>query len=160
MKPTELPKSGYSITKVYATEQVLRPRQAEDADNIGRASFGWDWRRVPSGEFEVLIDLAVYPTENRPQYVSVSTVGRFRQVGPAPSVPLEDFVTRQAVAILLPYARQFLSNLTANSEAGCYYLPTINVEKLMAGIDTSGATGEQDATSDHSFDGAVEEEPG
>jgi len=144
----DLPESGYSILKVYAGEQVIRPRVPDDdKGEKGTASFGWDWRRLPvEREFEVVLSLVIHPNQQRPEYVRVSTVGRFEIVGDTPSVSFDDFVAQQAVAILLPYARQFISGLTANSVFGCFYLPTINVAKLMAGVDRSKATGAADGS--------------
>ena len=143
----DLPESGYAVKQVYAGEQLVRPQNPNEAgQDAGNASFGWDWRRVPGAEreFEVIVSLTIHPNELRPELAKVATVGRFEIVGEKPAVSFEDFVAIQAVAILLPYPRQFISNLTANSPLGCFYLPTINVLKLMEGVDRSKATGVQD----------------
>ncbi len=140
----ELPESGYAVKQVYAGEQVVQPRDPSSDKDSGNATFGWDWRYVPDSaqkEFEVILSLSIHPNVARPEFVRVSAVGRFEVVGKSPAVSLDDFVGAQAVAILLPYARQFISNLTANSPLGCFYLPTINVAKLMEPVDRAKATG-------------------
>jgi preprotein translocase subunit SecB len=136
-----LPLSGYAIGKVYATAQELRHQPATLGASQDVINFGWDWRQVDDRTFEVRIVVSVGPTERRDSFFSTDVVGRFRRVTEAPAVSQEDFVRLQAVALLLPYARQFLSNLTANSVHGTYYLPTVNVTALMQDFDVSKATG-------------------
>jgi hypothetical protein len=53
---------------------------------------------------------------------------------------MERFAALHAVAILLPYARQYLTNLTVNTLAGAYYLPAVNTVELMKGFDPSKTT--------------------
>lgn len=141
----KLPLSGYAILKVYSTKMVLEPKDpAEDVADHDALQFGWDWRWLNDGAFEVRITVGIEPSTARHQFAMVSVVGRFRQMGdPVVGALIDQFVRLQAVAILLPYARQFLSSLTANSLHGVYYLPTINVEALMNGYDQGNTTAAQ-----------------
>jgi len=133
-----LPLSGYAIVKVYSTTAELKPKPPANPEVTEPVvNFGWDWRRggTDKSVFEVRITLAMEPAKERPYYAAVDAVGRFRQIGDSSELPMEKFVALQAVAILLPYARQHLTNLTVNTFPGAYYLPSLNVVELMKGFD-------------------------
>ncbi len=139
---SQLPLSGYVIRKVYQTVAEMGPRlpsetSSEDEEQIG---FSWDWRVRGRHSFEVRLELNIDARKGRPYYAKVDAVGQFGMTG-APDVKFEDFVCLQAVAVLLPYARQYLTNLTVNSLQGPYFLPSLNVVKLMADFDYSKTTG-------------------
>jgi len=136
-----LPLSGYTIAKIYATTQELRHKDAAPGASQDVISFLWDWRPVDDSTFEVRIVVSVEPSEARDTFISTDVVGRFRRMTDAPRVSQQDFVSLQAVALLLPYARQYLSNLTVNSVHGAYYLPAVNVTALMQDFDVTKATG-------------------
>lgn len=139
----EVPLSGYTIEKIYTYHQLLRHKEPGDEGTHGQIDVGWDWRLLPYEEltFEVRLSLTVEPTPDRDDQLAVGIVGRFRKVTDEPSVPLLDFVRIQAPAILLPYARQALSELSVNSYYGTYYLPPINVVLLMEDFDPLNTTG-------------------
>jgi preprotein translocase subunit SecB len=82
-------------------------------------------------------------------------IGLFRKVAEVPKVSLTEFVTLQAVAILLPYLRQFLTSLTINALAGPYYLPTLNVADLMKDFDPAKATGAKQLADEGKVDSQV-----
>jgi preprotein translocase subunit SecB len=147
----QLPLSGYAVLKVYTTHNELRAKDpTEDAADHDGMRFGWDWRWAEERIFEVRITVAVEPSATRRQYVATNVIGRFRQLSDTPTPQIEEFVSLQAVAILLPYARQFLSNLTSNSIDGAFYLPTINVAALMHDFDTTKATATRQGSVDSS----------
>jgi preprotein translocase subunit SecB len=133
--------SGYAIDKVYSTSQQFRDAapSAETADH-GGMRFGWDWRWLKDHTFEVKITVEIELSPARPEFVSTDVVGRFRQLKESPGLSVEDFAKLQAVAILLPYARQYLSMLTLNSQHGAYYLPSLNVTVLMEGFSPDKTT--------------------
>jgi hypothetical protein len=138
-----VPLSGYAILGVHAISQeisVVRPPEGED--DGGDFSFAWDWKFVNSKEvFDVLIRVGLTPTKARPYSAAVGLVGRFQQMEKNPSVAIDDFVTMQAVAILLPYARNYLATLSQSTRYGAFHLPTLNVAVLMADMAPSEATG-------------------
>jgi preprotein translocase subunit SecB len=138
-KPGSLPLSGYSIVSVYLTTAELRPKEPADTNATEPpVTFGWDWRRTTDKSvFEVRLTLALEPVKERPYATAVDAVGRFRQIGDSPSPRVEDFASLQAVAILLPYAREHLTSLTAKTKAGPYYLPSVNVYELMKDFDVA-----------------------
>src|SRR5687768_5400922 len=111
MKAQEPPLSGYTIERILSTNQELSARAAEvnEAEH-GALRFGWDWEIIDEKVFEVKISVAVEPSLDRPEFMATNVIGRFRQVSGEPSISREEFAGLQAVAILLPYARQFLSS--------------------------------------------------
>jgi len=134
------PLSGYALLDVYTYEQSLKPYDGNKKPPIEtEVSFGWDWRYVTTDIFEVKLLVSITPTVDKPLSASSTLVGTFRVSG-TPRIPLESFVTLQAVAILLPYARQYLANLTVNTLGGAFHLPSINVEELMTRFDLTKAT--------------------
>jgi preprotein translocase subunit SecB len=142
------PFSGYAITRVYSTHLEMHAQEpSEDATRHDAVGFGWDWRWIEERRaFEVRISLVVEPSAHRHQYAAANTIGQFRLVDEAPAIPIEEFARLQAVAILLPYARQFLTELTGNSLHGPYYLPSLNVHQLMEGFDPAKATAANQVT--------------
>lgn len=147
--------SGYAIERVYTTHQELRQKaRTEIAAEGGAMTFGWDWRWLKRPVFEVRILVGIEATVERPEAITTNVVGRFSQVGDGPSIAIEKFVRLQAVAILLPYARQFLSSLSANSQHGAYYLPTLNVNVLMKDVDTSKSTAAKQEAAERSRRGS------
>src|SRR5438552_3649708 len=108
----DVPLSGYTISSIHTIRQRVEPREVAEGSEKGIANFGWDWRLIAEDLFEVLVTVTIEPDNDRPYETSVELVGRFRRLSPTPSVQLEDFAQLQAVAILLPYVRQFLATLT------------------------------------------------
>lgn len=148
-QPTALPLSGYSIVRVVMTTAELKIREPEGENEQGKTdvNFGWDWRRAEKSLFDVRLTLSIDPSPGRPYYAAVDAIGRFRQVGDTPSLSVEDFASLQAVAILLPYVRQHLTALTANTPSGPYYLPSVNVVELMKDMNGRKATGAKQSES-------------
>jgi len=140
MTERELPTSGYALVKIYTPAMEMRHREAGERSEHDQVSFGWDWRVTKDEFFEVRITVAVEPHPARRDHASVALVGVFRQVGDKASLSREEFVSLQAVAILLPYARQILSSLTAYSADRPFYLPTLNVAALMKDFDPAQTT--------------------
>ena len=135
-----LPLSGYVIVSVYTAGQhlELKDSDAPDSDDV---QFAWDWRLLEQDLFEVLVRLGIEAVKERPYAASVELVGRFRRMSSVTSVELIKFAHLQAVAILLPYARQALASLTLMTEPGAYHLPSVNVVALMEDFNAKDATG-------------------
>ena len=127
---------------VYLTMAELKPKQPTDTSPTEpTVTFGWDWQRTSDKSvFEVRLTLALEPVKERPYATAVDVVGIFRQIGDSPSPRVEEFASLQAVAILLPYAREHLTSLTAKTKAGPYYLPSVNVYDLMKDFDVAKTT--------------------
>ena len=134
-----LPTSGYALSKVYTTQLGLNRKDPDESD-VHNVGVGWDWRLAGRKRFEVMLGIKVSPTKDRKEELVAHVVGRFRIVE-SPRVKLQEFVGLQAIAILLPYARQCLSSLTLNSYDGSYYLPSLDVSLLSKDFDFSATTG-------------------
>lgn len=134
------PFSGYLIGKIYTTQQQIRPEKPSDnAAEHAEFRFGWDWRWLEHDRFEVRLTVGITASPERPEDISTDVIGQFR-LAEQQRIAVEEFARLQAVAILLPYARQFLANLTFNGLFGAYHLPTLNVNVLMEGMDLASAT--------------------
>lgn len=142
MTQKDLPVSGYTILAVYTTTQELKPVAPEKLTEQEQVAVSWDWRWLERRVLEVRLGIRV-DDRNRGAHFSSDCVGRFHQVEDTPAVDLEEFVSLQAVAMLLPYLRQYLSLLTLNTLAGSYLLPSLNVTELRKDFNLSGATGKK-----------------
>lgn len=142
-KPREMPLSGYAIENVYTYHQLLEHKDPGEEDTHGAVDIGWDWWLVGADEptFEVRLSATVESSPQRDDHISAGLIGRFRMIEKPPSVPVVQFVRLQATAILLPYLRQVLSNLTSTSFHGTYYLPPINAVELMKDFDAANTIG-------------------
>lgn len=138
----KLPQSGYFLDKVYANHQhLLVKRPPSDAAPQEGVIFGWDWEIIGDRQFEVRLQVGIDPTPARFEEARITVSGRFRVGEGEPAVTFENFVKIQAVAILFPYARETLTTLTSHGFYGAYYLPSVNVVKLMADKDFSQTVG-------------------
>lgn len=137
-----LPVSGYRIEKVYSSQQKLCTKQ-DDASLDRAIHFSWDWQPMDDEVFEVKLSVSIEPAKGREEFVEANIIGRFRQAIPEPTVSREDFVRLQAAAILMPYVREVISSLTSHGFYGTYYLPSLNIVRLMQDFDPALATGAQ-----------------
>lgn len=70
--------------------------------------------------------------ENKPYSLSVSILGKFKYEGNVEAEEFEKLCRVNATAILFPYLRAYISNLTSLSGVGTLLLPTVNVHKMIA----------------------------
>jgi preprotein translocase subunit SecB len=117
--------------------------EEEAVDPDATLGFGWDWRITTDDRFEVALAVQVPPTKERREYVEVSLVGVFRYGEPnAPhSLPLKNLVRENAVAMMLPFAREMVASVTGRGYYGALFLPPINVIDLMKSHAFEGSTG-------------------
>jgi preprotein translocase subunit SecB len=67
--------------------------------------------------------------------LSAAVEGQFTVEGEAPtSVSIEEFVRKQAPAILFPFLRQLVASVTSTSRFGQVLVPPINVVALMGDV--------------------------
>lgn len=141
-----LPHAGYLLNRVYAIEQrhVLVEAESPDVSDDERAvTIGWDWRVEGPRQFSVALTVEVGANRQQPETVSVIVVGEFRAPGEKLSISFANFVRHNAPAILLPYARQLVSSLTAQGPFGAYLLAPINVLSLVKDFDDAQTQGAQ-----------------
>ncbi len=73
--------------------------------------------------------------------MEVAVAGVFRVVGDAQTVPVQVFAYAHGPALLFPYIRQVVDDLTSRSPYGRLLLPPTNVAALMTTFDAGEATG-------------------
>lgn len=131
----------YAFERVYTNHQSLRviaPSESLPAEEP--ALFGWDWRMLSDGHFEVTLQFGLDPSVRRPEEIRVTLSGRFSPVGETQEVPIESFVRFHAPAILMPFVREVVSGLTSRGFFGALLLPPINVQSLMERQDVGETT--------------------
>ncbi len=104
-------------------------------------SLTWDWRNLSERVFEVRVAIEVTPAQGIPQVLEVAIVGRFRAMGRYDAPAVENFAAVNAVAILLPYAREALTALSVRGPFGPFILPLMNVVEASKVFSRSQATG-------------------
>ncbi|HET7586444.1 MAG TPA: protein-export chaperone SecB [Gemmatimonadaceae bacterium] len=62
--------------------------------------------------------------------VEVGVVGRFEPDPASPNLSLTDFANHQAPALVMPFVRELIANITARSRVGPILLPPINILAL------------------------------
>ncbi|MGI9077184.1 MAG: protein-export chaperone SecB [Gemmatimonadaceae bacterium] len=147
--PTIGRQSGYFIDRVYVLRQsheILQDRAALP-DGEPSVLFGWDWHidEEEPAFFHVAVTLGIEGSKERPENAEVWLVGRFQlgEKGAPHSIDFDHFVRTNAPAILFPYARSVLANLTLQGLLGVYHFPPMNVIRLMEDQDPAAATGAQ-----------------
>jgi len=124
-------------------------RQSQRLELSGKAPKGdrlptlsWDWRRLSESVLEVKIGVKIGHTSEVPEELEVVLVGRFsRAAGPDDESAVANFAAVNAVAILLPYAREALSALSGRGPFGTFVLQPINVVELSKTFVRSRPTG-------------------
>jgi preprotein translocase subunit SecB len=143
-EPGKLPTSGYVFDRVYTNNLAMRVTALkEDAPSEPPLLFSWDWKLLSPDRktFEVLINVGVDPSVKRQEELRVTICGRFRAEGDHQEVSLENFVRFHAPAILMPFARETISNLTTRGFYDTLVLPPLNVQMLMERQDLAATTG-------------------
>ncbi len=133
--------SGYIIEALFFPVQSLSPTppDANAADNV--VGWGWDWRWRDHHHFEVGLLFGAPSVESRPERLDVAVTAVFRVSGETQTVPVQAFAYAHAPALLFPYLRQVVDELTSRSPFGRVLLPPTNVVALMATFDAVEATG-------------------
>lgn len=131
----ELPTAGYRLLDVSAAYQHYSIIDAEDRDEplqeTRSTRFFWNWSVTAPRRFEVVLGILVTGTEDAPEEVDVRVVGTFAVEGEDPTLGIDTFVHTSAPAIILPYIREKITRLTADGPFGTYWLPIVNVQRLM-----------------------------
>lgn len=131
--------TGYVLEALTFPVQLLVGAVPEpDNDN---AEWGWDWRWKDHDHFEVGLLFSGPAVSARPEKVQVSVNAVFRVVGEAQTVPISQFAHGHAAALIFPYIRQVVDELTSRSPYGRVLLPPTNIVVLMSNFDSDAATG-------------------
>lgn len=141
----DLPTPGYRLLDLSAALQrysILDPEDPES--NLQEAPslrLVWDWKLTDDQQFEVFVGVWLIGTKEEPQEVEVRMVGTFTVDGEVQDLELRDFVHTSAPAIMMPYVRDKVTQLTSDGPFGAYYLPIVNVRNLMKGYSYEESTG-------------------
>ncbi len=76
-------------------------------------------------------------TNNQPFSLNVTISGRFRFEGEISSEQQQKFLQINATAILFPYLRSFISNITCNAGISPLILPPINIQQYIQSKESS-----------------------
>lgn len=147
----DLPDAGFRAVAVFASElsyRVLDPENVESYEGEGRPlNFGWDWRlgvteeeEIQGSILEVRVRVKIGPTPSLPERAIADMIGRF-QVASETSISISEFVLGAAPAIIMPYVRERIADLTATGPYGAYHFPIVNVQALMRDMDYEDSTG-------------------
>jgi preprotein translocase subunit SecB len=141
MNAPESIESGYVLEALYFPLQQIGPDHAEDEGEHTDIAWGWDWRWNDADRFEVGLMLGIPPTTSRPEKLEVAATAVFRVVGVAQTVQPTEFAHTHAPAVLFPYVRQVVDELTSRSPYGRVLLPPTNVVALMGNFEPAESTG-------------------
>ena len=131
--------SGYVLESLTFPVQVLTAGVPNP--DIQNAEWGWDWRWKDYDHLEVGLLFSGPPVDARPEKIEVSVNAVFRVVGDAQTVPVAQFAHGHAAALIFPYIRQVVDELTSRSPYGRVLLPPTNVVALMSSFDVADASG-------------------
>lgn len=100
---------------------------------------------------DVQLSVMIEPDEenDQPYAVHVAYVGQFSFGDLPESLSREGFVGRNAAAIMFPFVREAIGNLTSRGAYGPLWLPPINVVAMLeqsrqeVGSDETGSAGEE-----------------
>lgn len=141
MSSSESIESGYVLEALFFPLQQLVPVHDGEAGENPDISWGWDWRWNDADHFEVGLMLGIPSSAARPEKLEVAATAVFRVVGSAQTVMTTTFAHTHAPALLFPYVRQVVDELTSRSPFGRVLLPPTNIMALMANFDPGEATG-------------------
>lgn len=160
-----LPSAGYLVRNVYAVDQRYRIVTVDPEIEVAErrdVSVSWDWRVIEEGVYEVRLQFDIGPTQEIPEFLAYAVVGTFDATPESDrQVELSDFVQTHAVATLIPYIREGLSNLSSRGPFGAYRLPIVNAVRLAENMRFDESTGakqlaEAEATTEGSSPAASE----
>jgi len=131
--------TGYVLEALHFPIQLLTVASPEGDSRD--AEWGWDWRWKDHDHFEVGFLFSALPADARPEKLQVSANAIFRVVGDNQTVPIATFAHGHAPALLFPYIRQVVDELTSRSPYGRLLLPPMNIIALMGSFDPDDASG-------------------
>ena len=134
--------SGYSLERIFANDlQFTGHPVADDMPEIeAPMQFGWDWTVDSPESFSVRVTLSVLPTKARPETTAVTLTAGFSRRG-EPTVPLVDFASKHAPAIMMPFVREIIFSLSGRGLHGGLLLPPFNVLAMMSNLDVNESEG-------------------
>jgi preprotein translocase subunit SecB len=128
--------SGIQFTGVVVDRLVFsdltpgekKPPSLEFSYGIRRRSY------TEPDSVEVSISVKIGPPAGMISRFSLDAevTGRFQRLENATGMTLEEFAKTNAPALVMPYAREVITNITARSRHGTIFMPPVNVFALVA----------------------------
>lgn len=75
--------------------------------------------------------------ETSPFVLDVSMAGRFEQDAADANLPMDTFLRVNGPALVLPFVRELVANITVRSRYGLVLLPTLNVVALVQRLESA-----------------------
>lgn len=87
--------------------------------------------KSPSPALDVSIGMRVATGDPTAKFsLELTMTGRFEPIEEAPNFPLPEFAKVNAPAIVMPFVRELVANITARSRQGIVLVPPMNVATL------------------------------
>jgi preprotein translocase subunit SecB len=140
----EVPTSGFRLLRVVTIHQEYSIVSGEEIASETEArglTVNWDWSVSKDRQFDVFLGADLAGNQEAPETVNVGVIGEFAIAGVATSMAVRSFVQTAAPAIMFPYLRQIISDLTGRGPYGPYYLPSVNVVRMMQRYDFEATRG-------------------
>ncbi len=131
----------YLLAALFFPIQSCRLADPTSDAEDGQFQWGWDWQWVDHDHFEIGVIVSLGATTVRPYDIEVAVTGRFKPVGDDQPLSVSEFAHQNGPAILFPYVRQAIDDLSSRTHTNRLLLPPINVQSMMAEVDPSGAKG-------------------
>ncbi len=101
-----------------------------------QASFGFQGsEKISEDKKHLMVELGIKINEEKkegaPFFLFANFVGHFQTMDNESNLPLEDFAKKNAFAIMLPYIREFVSNITTRTPYPPLMIDPINIMALL-----------------------------
>lgn len=87
------------------------------------------WKAPPSLDVTIAIRIAA-PEPSAKFALEIAMTGRFEPIEQTPNLSLQEFAAVNGPAIVMPFVREAVANITARSRNGIVLLPAVNVVAL------------------------------
>ena len=140
-KPEQAVFSFVSVGVVRFLFEEVQPeapeegKQPVDYANDSKLDLNAEIRLLVSNQAELELTFRLAPSPRwRPYKIDLKIVGRFSSIG-ATNEQLVQFCQTNAPAIIFPYARQAINEITSNARFGPVRLPLMNLQSFLVGGD-------------------------
>ena len=139
MSQSETYESGFSFTEYLIKKSVLEVNENYIPETNKKVKLDVNFStnfNINEAMDQAIVILSCtlfkgFREENYPFYLFVEIVGNFTLAGDYSKIEIKQFCQINATAILFPYLRAYISQITAISSMPHILLPTINVMKLL-----------------------------
>lgn len=121
-------------------EQTSVPERSEDTASRAKIGAGFPIdismkcyeKDEHHGDVQLTVSIEPDRDANQPYRVSVTYLGRFRFGKLPDGLTREAFLTKNAAAIMFPYVREAVADLTVRGTFGAIHLPPVNVVAMLS----------------------------